>query len=66
MPESPPKYYDLPEILPGYRCAWDYFNSLHLESGLKDQLGTLNFLTNDRKAQAARETILKGQSISLE
>jgi hypothetical protein len=37
-----PTYDELPEPIPGYKCSWDYFNSLHTSSaGSRDALGTV-------------------------
>ncbi|KAL3455921.1 hypothetical protein BJX64DRAFT_281730 [Aspergillus heterothallicus] len=62
---SMPQYNELPEVLPGYRCSWDYFNRLPEKKGEKDQLGTLNFLTPERRCAAAQE-IKSGEPISLD
>ncbi|KAJ5815180.1 hypothetical protein N7474_006957 [Penicillium riverlandense] len=60
-----PKWEDLPELVPGFHCSWEYFNSL-AGNVQKDQLGTLNFLSQERKAKAAREELLTGESVCLE
>ncbi|KAL3483777.1 putative cyclase-domain-containing protein [Aspergillus germanicus] len=62
---SAPQYKELPELFPGYRCSWSYFNSLVVKEGRKDKLGTLNFLTPERRLAAAQQ-IRTGESISLE
>jgi hypothetical protein len=36
-----PRWKDLPEVYSGFRCSWDYFNSLPSKAGKIDQLGTV-------------------------
>ncbi|ORY75314.1 cyclase protein [Leucosporidium creatinivorum] len=61
-----PTYAELPEPVQGYPSCADYFNSLQAASSDgKDQLGTLNHLTKDRTAEAAKE-ILLGEGIALD
>lgn len=52
-----PKFADLP-LRHGIRTAWDYF-------GRSDELGTVNFLTPDIIAAAAREEIKDGTVVTL-
>lgn len=40
--EPPPAYASLPEKIPGFRCSWDYFNSLQSASEVRDELGTVS------------------------
>ncbi|KAH8897314.1 hypothetical protein GQ53DRAFT_791858 [Thozetella sp. PMI_491] len=61
-----PQYAELPKKAAGFHCSWDYFNSLQSNTDRKDQIGTLNFLTADRRAEAAKNEIISGRSISLE
>lgn len=57
--QSYPKFSDLPLQKDGpHGNAWGLW-------GPDDQLGTLNLLTDDLVARAARENILTGQRISL-
>lgn len=59
--ENLPDYKDIPAV-PGmpHGCAWGIFD----ESGVKDQLGTLNLLT-PKKVLRAKEEIKAGVSVSL-
>ncbi|KAM0753422.1 hypothetical protein T439DRAFT_338536 [Meredithblackwellia eburnea MCA 4105] len=64
----PPDYEDLPECVPGYPVSWTYFNSVNevLGGSGRDQLGTLNFLSPERLAEAAKSEIQLGKSITLD
>lgn len=56
---GPPSYDELPVVGPdGMRCSWSYF-------GTGDELGSLNFLTEDRVAAAMTEAQV-GRRISIQ
>ena len=59
--EDVPNYKDLPPVkgMP-HGCVWGLFD----KDGVKDQLGTLNYLT-PKKVQRAKDEIQTGVSVSL-